>query len=231
MSGTVMSPTLPHGVPAESAQQEIASLRAELEHQRLLTSELQHRSRNSLTIVQSLITSTLTDDCFLPDARDTLLARIGAMARANGLLTETEWQPMPLMHALTNALTHLERFDSRCSIEGPEVTVGPKAAVALALAFHELETNAIKYGALSNDAGHIEIRWSVVEDGKALRLTWTERNGPAVREPTRKGFGSRLTSTATARSLQGKAELAFIPSGVTWSLVAPLTAIRNASIN
>ncbi|WP_017182900.1 HWE histidine kinase domain-containing protein [Sphingobium xenophagum] len=212
-------------------QVEIARLKADLEHQRLLVAELQHRAKNALAIVQALITSTLTDDTSIEQARELLSDRIVAMGRANALLGSAEGMPVQIDDAVRNAFAHLGQFEGRITISGPALAIGPKAAIAIAMAFHELETNAIKYGALSNDTGTIDVEWSIVESGPSLCLFWNERGGPLVQEPTRKGFGTRLVSTATARSLQGKAELCFMPTGVTWSMTTPLSAAQERSLD
>jgi two-component sensor histidine kinase len=127
-----------------------------------------------------------------------------------------------------NALGHFTLYAERLRLDGPTVMIGPRAAMTLTLAFHELATNAIKYGALSNEAGTIELTWKVLDSGTEAELwmQWAERGGPPVVRPERRGFGSRLICTAVSRSLRGRAEMEFPASGVVWTLLAPLAAVE-----
>ena len=113
----------------------------------------------------------------------------------------------------------------RFTVEGPNVQVGPKCAVAFSMALHELATNAIKYGALSADSGHVEIAWSADDD--RFRLQWSESGGPAVRQPSRTGFGSRMIERALALQLSGKATIDYPPAGLVCTIDAPLAAMRD----
>jgi two-component sensor histidine kinase len=109
-------------------------------------------------------------------------------------------------------------------VEGPDLRLPPKTAVSLALALHELATNAVKYGALSNNEGRVAIRWSTdCENGtKMLRLVWSESNGPTVRPPERRGFGTRLIERSLASEFDGEVAIDFAPTGVVCTVVAPL---------
>ena len=110
----------------------------------------------------------------------------------------------------------------RASVHGPPLRIGPRTAVALAMALHELCTNAIKYGALSVDRGRVAIRWTIRDSEPSFRFSWQESGGPPVSKPPRRGFGSRLIERALASELQGKASLEFRAEGVLFTLDAAL---------
>jgi two-component sensor histidine kinase len=113
----------------------------------------------------------------------------------------------------------------RFTTSGPPVRLSPKTALSLSMALHELSTNAVKYGALSNGAGRVRIDWSVDpgEGGERLRLTWREEGGPPVAPPSRRGFGSRLIERGLAAELGGQVSMRFDPSGVVCAVDAPLS--------
>jgi two-component sensor histidine kinase len=114
--------------------------------------------------------------------------------------------------------------ETRIHMEGPDVRLSPRMALAIAMALQELATNAVKYGALSNEAGEVRIAWSVNDaPEKRLHLTWSETNGPAVEIPQRRGFGTRLIERSLAQDLHGKATIDFAPAGVVCTVDAPIT--------
>lgn len=193
----------------------------------LVASELRHRFRNVVAMTQSLVNQTLRDGVSITTARETLGQRLAAMSRAVDLLVETDWQHGSLRTTVREALVLHIGFHDRIRCGGPEVVIKGDAVLALTLALHELGTNAVKYGALSVPEGTVDLTWMIVdaEPSPELALRWTELDGPHVAPPTRRGFGSRLVSNATGRALGGEASLEFNPSGVTWSLRAPLDRI------
>ena len=190
--------------------------------------ELEHRFRNILTIVRSLVSQSLQRANSIEDARSTIDERLAALGNATEQLLAHDWEAAPLPALAENALAHFTLGAGRLHLSGPTVTIGPKAAMTLTLAFHELATNAIKYGALSNETGTIELTWKVLGLGTEAELwmQWAERGGPPVVRPERQGFGSRLICTAASRSLRGRAELDFPASGIVWTLLAPLAAVE-----
>jgi len=190
--------------------------------------ELEHRFRNILTIVRAVVSQSLQSATSLDAAKITVDQRLEALGSAIEQLLSHEWQAAPLSTLVKQALAHFTLYTDRVQFDGPTVTIGPKAAMTLTLAFHELATNAIKYGALSNDTGMIDLSWKVVGSGinAEIWLQWAERGGPPVVKLDRQGFGTRLICTATGRSLQGCAELDLSQSGAVWSLVAPITSIE-----
>ncbi len=170
------------------------------EHQKTLTSELQHRTNNLLTVVQIIANRTLSGDEPLKE-KEILEARLQALARANKQLTESDWSGLTLGEIIQS---ELEPYLERCKIEGTEIVLDHQHAQNFSLVLHELATNAIKYGALSNREGRIHITWATKGDGRDSQLIfhWREREGPPVAAPKRQGFGSTLlrATFANARS-------------------------------
>lgn len=188
--------------------------------------ELAHRFKNILTITRSIVGQTLATAASIEEARRLTDQRLASLNGAIDLLLSNDWQPAPLDVLARRALAPFDGLAQRIHVEGPSVRVGPSAGLTLTLAFHELTTNAIKYGALSDSAGTVTLTWRVLEsDNSELWVQWTERDGPTVVCPQRQGFGTRLICTAASRSLRGRAELDYPATGVTWSLIAPLAAI------
>ncbi|MBP2231225.1 PAS domain S-box-containing protein [Azospirillum agricola] len=193
------------------------------ERQLLLLEELNHRVKNTLAIVQSIASQTLRLVTTPAAFTESFQARLHALAQAHDLLTRQQWQGALLDELLTLTLGPYRGAD-RVLIEGPPVMLSTGVAVSLHLAFHELATNAAKYGALSVQGGTVEVFWSVVERaGMALELVWRERGGPPVVPPSRRGFGSRLIERGLPYELDGKVSLDFDLAGVRCALVIPLS--------
>jgi two-component sensor histidine kinase len=195
------------------------------EHQRLLIDELNHRVKNTLATIQSLAVQTFRSDYDPEHAREQFVVRLLALAKAHDILTRENWKGAPLNEIVDGAIAAYrvvsrERFE----LEGPRVSLAAKQALALSMALHELCTNAVKYGALSNDKGRVRILWSIsgLNGAKRLQMQWTEVGGPPVKKPTRSGFGSRLIERGLARDLRGKATLDFGTSGLRCVIEAPL---------
>ena len=193
------------------------------EHQNLLIHELNHRVKNTLATVQSIAMQSLRGlkGPAADAARDAFEARLLALARAHDVLTRQSWESAELDDVVAGAVAPLDGTRTRFAIEGPRVRLPPRMALSVAMALHELGTNAVKYGALSNATGRVAIRWTV-EAGARLRLTWTERGGPPVEAPESRGFGSRLIERNLARELAGSVSLGFAREGVTCEIDAPL---------
>jgi PAS domain S-box-containing protein len=183
------------------------------EQQKLLVGEMKHRIKNSLATIQAIATQTLNQ----PTERDSFIARLHALDSAYDLLTSDTWERAPLDAIVARALKPFqERCHERIAIDGPsDIWLDAAKSVLVAMAIHELATNAVKYGALSNGAGHISVGWRRKPDG--VQLVWQERGGPKVIEPKHKGFGSHLIEQAFARQL-GAAELVFNPQGLSCTL-------------
>jgi two-component sensor histidine kinase len=190
----------------------------------LLVGEVKHRIKNLLATVQAIARQTLKGT---PAAeRDAFVARLMALANAQDLLTLERWNRAPVHEIVDRALRPFEaRHHARFLTKGPgDIWVDAQRASLLTMALHELGTNAVKYGALSNGYGVVSLTWELAgeeEDGQSVRLTWRELGGPPVAPPERKGFGSFLIE----RALQGgggNAKLDFNPNGLICSLEVTL---------
>lgn len=200
-------------------------------HRELLINELNHRVKNTLTTVQSIIGRTLRGATAHSESVKTLEARLMALSRTHNVLSAENWDSADLHDIAAEALAPFATGDrTRLQVDGPEVRLRPRAALTLAMVLHELSTNAAKYGALSDAVGRVALSWSIRNrnQGPWLRLVWRESGGPAVQPATRKGFGSTLIDQGIAHELGGSAELNFEPSGVTCTIEFPLGAAQSA---
>jgi two-component sensor histidine kinase len=186
---------------------------------------LQHRIKNTLAMVQSIANQTMRNAGSLTEARNAFGARLLALSHAHDVLTESSWAAAPIATVVEGALApHRPPNARRIRANGPVIQLEAKPAMALALALHELATNAVKYGALSNESGMIELLWSC-EPGPAcemFRLTWREQGGPPVTPPSQKGFGTRLIERGLAGEFGGTVVLSYEPAGVVCTIEAPL---------
>ncbi|GAA4751471.1 hypothetical protein GCM10023264_17740 [Sphingomonas daechungensis] len=199
------------------------------EHQQLLIHELNHRVKNTLSIVQALAMQSFNDRADPAVARQTFDARLNALSAAHNLLTTKNWERAGLLETIRTSVAATAGANlSRVSIQGPDILIAPQTAVSLAMAIHELCTNAIKYGALSNEDGRVAVRWSASpgDDGTiGLILEWEETGGPPVVVPSRRGFGTRLIERGLSAELRSEVELDFRPSGLKCTIVAKLPAV------
>ncbi|GJE36488.1 PAS domain S-box-containing protein [Methylobacterium sp. PvP062] len=200
------------------------------ERQRLLTGELQHRVKNTLAMVQAIASQTFRNAADLDAAREAFTERLISLGRAHDILTRSSWTEAPIAEVVEGALAvHRGAAAARIRTSGPNVLLSAKAALALALALHELATNAAKYGALSSERGMVDLRWHVVHEDDAPRfcLTWSEQGGPPILAlPTRRGFGSRLIERSFAAEVGGEVKLTYAPTGLTCRLEAPLASLQ-----
>jgi len=206
---------------ADSLALEIEHRRRIERHQNLLLDELNHRVKNTLATVQAMAMQTLKG----VDAasRDTFLARLFALSGQHDLLTLDNWEGASFEGVVRRALRPYREEDrSRFTVEGPAVHLDPKRALALGMGFHELATNAAKYGAFSNAAGQVRVTWTIDPDGRYLRLRWDETGGPEVAAPERRGFGLRLIENGLARELGGAVRVDFPPTGLVCAWVMKL---------
>lgn len=195
----------------------------------LLLAELNHRVKNTLAVVQGIAHQTFKGGGATPAARAAFEGRLHALALAHSMLTRTNWSHAPLTQVAGDALGTAAVARHRIAISGPTLLLAPKAALGVTMALHELLTNAIKYGALSNDQGTIELKWELVEGSPArFRLEWRERGGPPVTPPARRGFGSRLITRILADDLDGDVQLGFEPDGVSCTMTAPVARLAEA---
>lgn len=194
-------------------------------HQQLLINELNHRVKNTLAIVQSLAYQTLRGANVEPSVLEAFTGRLIALAKAHDLLNTSRWENAKLEEVILQAITsQAPEFMNRIHLTGPQLLVIPKQALSIAMATHELVTNAIKYGALSNEQGCIRIDWAVEETKNMhwMKLSWVEMNGPVVTDLNPPGFGTRLIQRGLASELEGEATLTFQPDGVRCNIRAPL---------
>jgi two-component sensor histidine kinase len=203
----------------------LARATAAAEHQQVIAREFEHRMRNTLTLVLAISRRTFSPDRPLDDARREFEARLQALSEAHAALLAAGGEGAELKAVAEQILAPFgyAAGEHRLTIEGPDLRVGPAAATAIALALHELSTNAVKYGALSAPAGKVIVGWRVIEgDPPEVRLTWRESGGPLVVTPRKRGFGSQLIERNLAQALGGTAKLQFAPDGVRAEIVARL---------
>lgn len=184
------------------------------ERQTLLINELNHRVKNTLAIVQGLAMQSFRQVANSEAARSVFDARLTALAGAHNLLTEQNWSSASLIETIRTSIAATAGASAeRVTLSGPDMVLDPQAAVSLAMIVHELTTNAIKYGALSNADGQVSIDWDVSAEAD-LRLVWAERGGPTVSPPTSRGFGTRLVERGIASDRQSKVSMQFLPEGL-----------------
>jgi PAS domain S-box-containing protein len=193
---------------------------------RLLIEELNHRVKNTLATVMSIINQTFRRSSDAKEIRDAIEARVFALSRSHDLLNSRDWKNTGLHDIVDAALEPFEVSNGdvgRIVIEGENINVPPRVTLALGIALHELATNAVKYGALSNETGSVSITWALEDN--YLNLRWQEKNGPLVNPPSRKGFGSQVIERGLALELQGMVNLDFLPEGVVCRISMPAEGV------
>lgn len=201
-----------HPIGLLSISRDVTERRAFDERRELLIHELNHRVKNTLALVQAIAHQNFPAGSSDAGPRDQFIARLRTLASAHDLLTREHWEGVTLVELARAATATFDSAGVRISVGGPEIRLTPKAAVALAMAFHELGTNAAKYGALSEEQGKIDLTWKQEADGFVIE--WQERDGPTVAVPTCRGFGMRMIERALASDLGGKVEMTFAATGL-----------------
>ncbi|OYX31096.1 MAG: hypothetical protein B7Y99_10845 [Caulobacterales bacterium 32-69-10] len=198
------------------------------EHLRLITRELNHRSKNLLTIVQSIARQTAAGLDVPAAFLERLGERLGSLAAAHDVLVDGAWRSADLRAVIEGQLKHhMQTFGDRIDLAGEKIELAPEMAHYVGLAVHELGSNAVKHGALATPGGRIEVTWRAEpagDGGRTLRLDWRESGAPAKPPPTVRGFGRTILEVLTPRAMAGEAQLNFAEAGVSWSLSAPLAA-------
>jgi PAS domain S-box-containing protein len=196
-------------------------------HLRLLIDELNHRVKNTLAIVQGIAQQTFKAGTEPVAARHAFEGRLAALSEAHNLLTREHWGPVSMAGIIGDAVAPHDAVGQRFTLEGPDLVLAPRTAISLALAIHELATNAVKHGALSRPEGRVAIRWQRTGtfDEPRLQLTWTESGGPPVHEPSRRGFGTRMIERGLAAELGGTVRIAFAREGLVCTVDAPLPGV------
>ena len=199
--------------------------------QRLLLEELHHRVKNTLATVIAITSQSLQTAETLEQGQLAVESRLIALGRAHDLLLQANWAGAKLTDVIRSALEPFDSHDvQRFVVQDTPIEVGPGAVLPLTMSLNELCTNAVKYGALSNNTGRIEIASTVDEKAQLFKLTWTEKGGPAVQEPTRRSFGTRLIG-GLADQLHGDVRLRYEPAGVLYELDIPLAVLRALRAN
>jgi PAS domain S-box-containing protein len=223
---TTVSPILEDGRVTRvlATSRDVTGERTAETHRQLLVNELNHRVKNTLATVQSIAKQSLRNAGVDPSVRDALEGRLMAIAATHNVLTDQNWSAASLRQIVDGSVTPYSANPRQLTITGDDLKVSPKPAVVMALAFHELAINALKYGALSAAEGHVDIRWSI-EPGDQLYIEWAERGGPTVRQPERRGFGSRIVETALPNELGGAVAVDYRADGLRCSIRSPLAAL------
>jgi PAS domain S-box-containing protein len=198
-------------------------------HVEFIMRELSHRSKNLLMIIQAVARQSIRQSSSLEDFERQFNERLASLARLHDLLIQEEWRGASL-RAITQ--TQVGPFaGNRIKIDGPEILLRPDIAQVISMVFHELATNASKYGALSNASGDVRILWDFVGDQRnRLSLRWEEAGGPAVLLPQRRGFGSVVLERMALQIPDASASLKFVTTGVVWYLEAPLESFLSSTV-
>ncbi len=201
-----------------SVAQDVTDRRAYEDRIELLVREGQHRTKNILGLVQVIARQTAAGNP--EDFLRRFTERVQALAANQNLLSQNQQQGADLEDLVRTQLAHFSDFvGSRVTVHGPKVHLNAVASQAIGLALHELATNASKYGALSTDSGRVDVDWRT--DAHSFAISWTERGGPPVRPPDRRGFGSTVTEQMAKRAVGGEVEVDYAPSGFGWHLTCP----------
>ena len=194
-------------IGAVSAGLDITERKRVEEHRLLLLNELNHRVKNTLATVQSIAVQSFRRARTDMGGREMFQSRLLALSRTHDVLTNESWEGANLGDIVAQAIMpYRDANPTRFAVDGPAVWLSAKMALSISMALHELATNAVKYGALSNETGRVAITWRMLQEpeGRRLRLEWSEKDGPAVVPPRRKGFGSRLIERGLAQELGGE---------------------------
>jgi len=202
-------------VAIAGASRDLTELKQAEELQRLLVNELNHRVKNTLAVVQAIAGQTIRNATSLSEAGRTLSSRLISLARAHDILTQDNWSGADLNDLVTASIKPHAPIE-RLQINGEKIWLPPNVALSFALAFHELTTNAIKYGALSNVEGKVSISWRLLGEKPQpqLELEWRETGGPTVGLVERKGFGTQLLERMFGSESAGQVRLTFEGSGL-----------------
>ena len=217
--GTVLRNDEGRAIRMIGAMLDITERKRSEQHQRLLIDELSHRAKNLLAIIQSVAQQSFKDGGDPRAMVSSFEGRLGALAAAHGILTRQRWEAAPIRQIICDTITAVKADDNRLRLDGPDLLIPPKTGVSLAMAIHELTTNAVKYGSFSNETGQVTVQWRVAQD--RWKLEWRESGGPAVAIPSRRGFGSRMIERGLAAELGGVVTIDFEAEGVVCRVDAP----------
>jgi len=213
-------------VGASKIARDISERKQAEEKANLLMAELDHRANNLLATVQAVAMST--EAATVPGYLDSFLGRLRSIARAHKLLTESRWEGVSLQRLIDDELAAFASgSEGRIVVSGPLVVLTPVASEALSMTLHELATNAAKYGALSTPVGRVSVEWRN-SIGGGIELCWTETGGPAVRAPTRRGFGTNLIEKLGSH-IRGSSRVEWAPSGLVYRIGIPADQLARAA--
>jgi len=196
----------------------------------LVAREMNHRVKNTLSVVQAIARQTMKDGVDMAKAREAFEARLMALSRTQDVLISERASGATLSTVIERAIEHLDSPNFKFT--GPPVRLAPAAATAMALALHELSTNAAKYGALSVPGGCVDVEWALNHDDdgeRRLRFQWIESGGPPVAAPVRRGFGSNLIERGLAMELGGRTNIDYRPGGIVCTIEAPFPALGDGA--
>jgi two-component sensor histidine kinase/DNA-binding response OmpR family regulator len=219
----------PDGRPlrAFAANLDITERKQSEDHKKLLMAEVNHRSKNLLTVVQAIVHQTARGadpETFATNLSD----RIYGLSASQDLLIKSDWHGVDMPELVLAQLDHFsDLIGARILIEGPSIRVTAAAAQAVGMALHELATNAAKHGALSTHEGKVRVFWNISPGDEPLfAIHWVEERGPKVFAPTRRGFGHLVIGPIAESALGGRVDLDFLETGISWKLSAPLSALK-----
>ena len=212
-------------IGASVVARDISDRKAAEQKAALLLSELDHRVKNILAVVNAVVSQTLKTARSPEEFGDELEGRIGAVAQAHGLLTQAGGGEVMLRDVIVMELAPYDRENGKIVISGPDIALTPKAGLALVMAVHELASNAAKYGALSTLTGALAIEWSIASaSDEMLTLSWVETEGPPVERPSRRGFGTTMIE-ALSYELDAEVLREFRETGLQCVISMPLSAV------
>jgi PAS domain S-box-containing protein len=211
-------------IGASKIARDITERKQAQERQKLLAQEIHHRTKNLFAVVHAVVSRSFSGNRSVEDAKKAVLDRLHSLAQTHAMLIEKQWQGADIAEVVR---TELSPYVGRTTMEGPSIALSPKAAQNFALAVHELATNAAKYGALSNLAGHVHVSWSVPRPNgpRLFTFCWQERGGPEVMPPARKGFGSAVLEQVMAEYFDTPPQIEYASDGVRYELTGSLDAI------
>jgi PAS domain S-box-containing protein len=215
---------------ASKIARDVTERRRQEERRSVMMHELNHRVKNTLATVQSLAAQSFRRSSRASEFRQ-FEGRLLAVARVHDLLSRHDWGGVGLRPLVERILCPICVDAKRIELEGPPLRLPPKIALALALAFHELGTNAMEHGALSSEKGRIKLQWRFTESDvkSGFQLRWKETGGPKVKPPKTRGFGSLFLERVLSSELKGRTSLSFAPGGVTYEIAAPADVIMDGS--
>ena len=212
---------------------DITERKAHEQQLRLLMREVNHRTKNLLSVVQAVVRHT-AGEADPKQFEERLRERISALAANHDLLINSEWRGVGMGKLAAAQLAHFgDLLGSRIVFSGPPVLLTPEASQTIGMALHELATNASKYGALSRGKGSIRIEWSIAstEEGPFFKIRWTERGGPPAKPPQHRGFGHEVMVELAEYTLDAKVSLTYPSSGLVWELMVPAAIAIQPALN